>query len=304
MLPFDEGAPAMSAPKATTVSSADLARRFGQLRQMHPDDAIVVTHHGRPTHVLTTVSHYDSLRHVPAADEAPELAIEAVQRFADCLRNGVLLIDYEMNVLVANHVAHVMVDRADHSLIGQKVFDAVPLLRRSLVGTYVRRAAVSKEPCTAELPSLFRPGNWVRVDVHPFAKHVTILFQDITDDVQRHRLGDKREAIRAAVEAHDGVGYACLNTRGHIEHVDASFAELIELPPERLRHVAVADLVPVARRVAFREALDTVLSEGGVGTIDTVVLDNHGRAVPVRMVMSEMHGSYGNEGAVLLVTRN
>lgn len=35
-----------------TVSSADFARRFGQLRQMQDDEAIVVTHHGRATHVL------------------------------------------------------------------------------------------------------------------------------------------------------------------------------------------------------------------------------------------------------------
>ncbi len=303
MLPFDETVSTVSTPKSVSVSSADLARRFGQLRQMHPDDAIVVTHHGRPTHVLTTVAHYDSLRQAPAGDGASQSAIDAVQRFADCLRNGVLQIDYEMTVLVANQVAHVMVDQADRSLVGQKIFDAVPTLRRSLVGTYVRRAVASKEPCTAELPSLFRPGNWIRVDVHPYARHVTILFQDITDDVQRHRMGDRREAIRAAVEGHDGVGYACVNTRGHIEQVDASFSGLIQLPAERLRHVAVADLVPVAHRVAFRQALDTVLSEGGTGAIDTVLLDNEGQAVPVRVAMSEMHGSYGSEGAVLLLTR-
>ncbi len=303
MLPFDDDKPVVPKSKTLTVSSADLARRFGQLRQMHPDEAIIVTHHGRPTHVLTTVAHYEGLQRPPAGQDTPQLAIDAVQRFADCLRNGVLLIDYDMNVLVANQVAQVMVDQADRSLVGSKIFDAVPMLRRSLAGTYVRRAVASKEPCTAELPSLFRPGNWIRVDVHPYARHVTILFQDITEDVQRHRLGDKREAIRAAVEAHDAIGYVCLNTRGHIEHVDASFAELIQLPAERLRHVAVADLVPVARRVAFREALDTVLSEGGVGTIDTVLLDNHGQAVEVRVVLAEMHGSYGSEGAILLLTR-
>ncbi len=303
MLPFDENKPVVATPKALTVSSADLARRFGQLRQMHPEDAIIVTHHGRPTHVLTTVSHYDSLQRPPAEQETPQLAVDAVQRFADCLRNGVLLIDYDMNVLVANQVAQVMVDQADRSLVGSKIFEAVPVLRRSLVGTYVRRAVASKEPCTAELPSLFRPGNWVRVDVHPYARHVTILFQDITDDVQRHRLGDKREAIKAAVETHDAIGYACINTRGHIEQVDETFATLIQLPAERLRHVAVADLVPVARRVAFREALDTVLSEGGVGAVDTALLDNQGQAVPVRIVLAEMHGSYGSEGAILLLTR-
>lgn len=285
------------------VSSADLARRFGQLRQMQQDQAIVVTHHGRPTHVLTTVAHYSSLKATPAEETGAPTDSPALHQFADCLPHGVMMIDYHLKVLLANRVAHAMVECSEQSLVGQRIFEAVPMLRRSLVETYVRRAVASKEPCSAELPSLFRPEGWVRVEIHPFARHVTILFHDITDDMQRHRLADARKAIKQAIATHDGIGYVCINIRGHIEQTDTSFSDLIQLPQERLRHVALADLVPLAHRVAFRTAIDTVLSEGGASKIDTVLLTNAGQAVEVQVTVAELRGSYGNEGAILLVTR-
>ncbi|MEP9400702.1 PAS domain-containing protein [Sphingomonas silueang] len=285
------------------VSSADLARRFGQLRQMNQDEAIIVTHHGRPTHVLTTVAHYTSLRHASPDETAAPVDSPALHQFADCLPQGVLMIDYQLKVVVANRVAQAMLDTGDAPLVGKRIFEAVPLLRHSLVETYVRRAVASKEPCSAELPSLFRADSWVRVEIHPFARHVTILFHDITDDMQRNRLADARKAIKQAIAAHEGIGYVCINVRGHISQCDASFTDLVRLPQERLHHVLLADLVPVAHRVAFRAAIDRVLSDGGTSTIETVLLSNDGMTVPVHATIAELRGNYGNEGAILLVTR-
>jgi len=285
-----------------TVSSAEFARRFGQLRQMQDDEAIFVTHHGRETHVLTTVRHYNALKQgeggVDPAATTPDL-----HEFANCLTIGVLLIDYDMQILVANQVAHAQLDRKNGELVGHRVFRTVPALRGSLVETYVRRSVASREPASAEIPSLFRPDSWVRVDIHPFARHVTILFHDITDDMKRHRLADVRQSLREAIGVHDGIGYVRVNTRGHIDRVEPTFSDMVHLSEERLHHVAIADLVPVPHRVAFREALDKVLSGEGARTIDSALLSNDGATVAVRVTIAELRGVYGNEGAIVLFTR-
>ncbi len=287
-----------------TVSSADFARRFGQLRQMQDDEAIFVTHHGRATHVLTTVRHYTALKEGDGVGRSdPAAAPPSLQDFANCLTIGVVLIDYDLRVLAANHVAHAQLDRKEGELVGQRIFETIPSLRGSLVETYARRAVVSREPTSAEMPSLFRRDNWIRVDIHPFANHVTILVHDITEDVRRHRLADARQALREAVTAHDGIGYASLNTRGHIDRVEPTLCDMVRLSEERLHHVAMADLVPVAHRVAFREALDQVLSGEGARTIDSALLSNDGAAIAVRVTIAELRGIYGNEGAIVLVTR-
>lgn len=287
-----------------TVSSADFARRFGQLRQMQDDETIFITHHGRATHVLTTVRHYNALKDREADGRIDSAAAPpALHDFANCLTIGVVLIDYDLRVAAANHVAHAQLDRQKGDLVGQRVFQAVPQLQGSLVETYVRRSVASREPASAEIPSLFRPDSWVRVDIHPFARHVTILFHDITEDMQRHRLADTRRSLGEAIAAHDGIGYVCLNTRGHIDRVEPTFCDMVHLSAERLHHVAIADLVPVAHRVAFREALDQVLSGEGAHTIDSALLSNDGAAVAVRVTIAELRGIYGNEGAIVLLTR-
>ncbi len=290
-------------PQYPTVSSADFARRFGQLRQMQDDQAIFVTHHGRATHVLTTVRHYTDLQDANGGQRSSTTLTPSLHDLAECLTVGVLLIDYELRVLAANPVAHAQLERSENELVGHKIFTAVPTLHGSLIETYVQRAVASKEPYSAEIPSLFRPDTWVRVDIHPFARYVTILFHDITEDMKRHRLADARESLREAIGLHDGIGYVCVNTRGHIDRVEPTFCDMVRLSEDRLHHVAMADLVPIAHRVLFRETLDQVLSGGGARTIDSAVLSNDGAAVEVRLTIAELRSVYGNEGAIVLLTR-
>ncbi len=281
------------------VSSAEFVRQFGQLRQQRHDQPIVVTHHGRPTHVLLSAARYDEIR--PGC--TPVLpTLPSVCEFAECIPNGVFVLDSDMTILVANRVAHALVDRAGVGLVGRHVFEAMPELKGSLVETCVNRAMRGKEPCSAEVPSLFRPGAWVRVAVHPSAHHATIVFHDITEDVQRNRLADAKKAIRDAIAVHAGISYVRVNTRGMIEQADSSFYRRMALSEERLRHVALSSLIPITHRVAFREALDMAMSGKGPCSLESQLLSNDGTALPVSVTIAELRGLYGNEGAVLLLT--
>jgi PAS domain-containing protein len=270
---------------------------------MRDDQPVTVTHHGRPTHVLMTAARYAEMQDAGSDEAEGRIGPGMLQEFAACLGQGVLIIDDRMVVLVANRVAQAMLDRVGVELVGRRIFDAVPALQGSLIETYVRRAVRTKEPGVAEIPSAFRKGSWVRVEVYPFAHHATILFHDITDDMTRHRLADARTAMRAAIAVDDHISYVCLNMRGHIDSAEPSFCDLTQLPEDRLHHVALADLIPVSHRANFREVLNAVLTGGGAQTIDTVVLANDGMTVDVRITMAELRGAYGNEGAVVLLTK-
>lgn len=286
-----------------TISSSDFARKFGQLRQMQDDQAIVVTHHGRATHVLTTVNHYAALQQVGGNDGTEPVSTASLNELVNCLSIGVLLIGYDLRIVTANRVAHVQLDWHDGDLSGRNVFDALPLLRGSLVETYVNRAVASKEPYSAEIRSLFRENMWVRAEIYPFSNYVTVMFHDITDDMKIHRLADSRKSLREAIAVHDGIAYVCLNTRGHIEQAEPTFCEILGLPEDRLRHVALANLIPLRERAAFRDALDRVLTGEGVRTIDSAILSREGGEVLMRITIAELCGAYGNEGAIVLLTK-
>lgn len=298
--------PNSASQKQLVVTSAEFVRGFGHLRQAMGDSTVFVTHHGRATHALVTASRYDDL--ITAARQANSQEVvqrlPSLQEFAGWVSQGVLSIDLDMTIVVANRVAHAMVDYVDGDLIGRNIYDAIPALNGSLAQTYINRAAVGKEMCAAELPSIFRPGSWIRLEIYPLARNTTMLFRDITDDVHSHRLADTKKAIVDSMTLHGGIGYIRLSSRGQIDRIDPPMCRMLHFSEDRLQRIALADLVPVSHRVAFRETLDSVLRGDGAQRIETVMLANNGEGIEVCAAITELRGTYGNEGAVLVVTRN
>lgn len=286
------------------VTSAELVRQFGHLRQSMGDATVMVTHHGRATHALISASRYDQMMADARRGAIPELeaSVPSLREFADWVPNAVVLLDDEMTVVVANRVAHAMLDKVDGELIGKNFYAAVPALTGSLCQTYINRAVNSKEVCLADLPSIFRPETWVRLEVYPLARNTTLMFRDITEDMQNHRLADAKRAIVNAMELHGGIGYVRVDTRGQIQRVDAAICAMLQLPEERLLQIGVADLVPTAERASFRTCLNLVLQGKGGQRFETVLLSNDGSLLRVTAAISDLHGIYGNEGAVMVVT--
>ncbi len=285
-----------------TVSSADLARRFGQIRLMDQNQAVYITHHGRTTHVLTSFAYFTELYTAHRSSGTTTTIQPSIHSMASYMCNSILMLDNTTSVTLANHAAHAFFEITEPTLIGQNLFEAVPKIRNSLLETYVRRAIATKERCSVEIPSLIRSGNWVRAEIHPCADHVTLILHDITDDMERLRLADARKAICEAITVHDSVSYVCVNARGHIGHTEPSFCDLVRLPQDRLEHIAFADLVPSSHRAAFREALDRVLTKGCAARHDTLLLTNEGRTASVRLSLAPLRATFGTTGAVILVT--
>jgi PAS domain S-box-containing protein len=131
---------------------------------------------------------------------------------------------------------------------------------------------------------------------------VAILMRDITADMQRHRLADVKSAILKAMSVHGAMAYARVSVRGFIEVVDDGFCRIMGLPSDRLTKVAMADLVELPVRPLFRAQLDKVLRGDGDQRIATRLLTNGGSVAPVEAAIARLHGIYGTEGAIILMT--
>lgn len=286
------------------VTSAEFTRHFGQLRLSTSDDPVFITHHGRPTHVLLTARQYERLaaEDDPAGDEAlPH--IPPTEVLASWIEHGILVIDKAMKIVLANPVGQAMADRTEAELIGRRLYDALPILEGSLTQNYINRAVASGETYSADLPSVFRPGAWVRLEIHPSSRNVTLMFRDITEDVVNHRMADAKRSVFDAIANHPGIGYARLDARGHIVEATESMCRLVHLPPERLVNIAFSDLVLISRRSSFREALNGTLRGEGATRIETELLANDGGVLAADIVINELRGTYGMEGVVVVLTR-
>lgn len=294
----------MNAPSRLVVTAADLTRRFGQLRQAPGREPVFITHHGRETHVLLTLSEFKQMQSDARSGrnqgrgERP-----AMEELAGWIGLPVITLDDAMTIVFANSAAHILVGQADHDLMGRPLFDAIRELEGSTAQGYILRAISARESCSAELPSLFRENGWMRLEVFPSTGSTTIIMRDITDDVQRNRLADAKQAILEAMNVHGEIGYIRLNVRGRIERVDRAVCTMLKLPEDRILHVRMTDIVPISRRVEFQEHLENVLVRGEPVRFETEFLANDGTLIPVCGALTELKGMYGTEGAALIVTR-
>lgn len=290
--------------RRTTVTSAELTRQFGQLRQSASVEPVFITHHGRETHVLLTLNDYQWLTSGAAnTDIGQHVSTPLAADVANWIDQACIVLDDEGEILFANLAAHAIMARQDGTLVGHNLYEAVPELGGSLIQSYVNRSIATRQHCAADLPSTFRDGAWIRLEVYPAARRATLLFKDITEDVKANRFADFKQTVIEAVDRLGEVGRCRLDVRGRIERADDWCARMLGLSQERLHGVAITDLAPRERRVALRETVDAVLSGDQSRSFDTEFIANNGDSIAVHGVISELRGAYGSEGAVIVLAR-
>lgn len=286
-----------------TVTAAEFTRRFGQLTKLHRNVPIHVTNHGQETHVLLASDTYAQLIELPESEE--EEAAESLPTLPELgawIRQGLVVVDQNQIIRYANPVVHMMAGVAEGSLNGRDFLTVLPQLQNTLLVGYLQRALCGGERQTADFPSGLRPDAWYRADFVPCRQGAMMLLTDITDEVRHYRLADAKVALVNALEEHGCVGYARINLRARIERVDATLAEMLAVPQDRLVGNYIADLVPLADRVAFKEQLEGVLSGEPTSSCRTRLITNQGNTIEVKIAIAELRGTYGGEGAVLVIT--
>lgn len=287
-----------------TVSAAELVRSFAVCRDRATLEPLMISNHGRPTHVLMGIEQFRQLSSAGAGRGMPVGPAEGdqVRELADWMDDAVMLLDRDLRVLFANRVAHAVCRVPSGSLNGTMLLEALPNVSGTLLEVHARRTAVSSEPSAADLPSPFVDSAWLRAQTFPVGDRIVMVFRDISEDVQRHRLADVKNALLHAMDVHGGIGYVRASLRGTIERVDAVFCAMLDLPEARLLNVQLVDLLTAASRPLFRESLDAVLRGAGSRRVRADFLSNRGTTVAVVAAMAQLHGAYGAEGAVVLMT--
>lgn len=281
-----------------SVPAAELVRNFAHWREVGSREPVMVTHHGRETHVFMGLDRFRTM--AVGDDEAP--VPDRTFELAARMHQGLVLCGPDLAITYVNGVALAMAKRWDRDLEGQSLWNAFPELAGSLTEAHIRHSLSSGEASAADIPSPFRDDVWLHVQTFPFAGGVALLLRDITADMQRHRLADVKSAILKAMGVHGGVGYVRVSMRGFIEVVNDSFCAMVGLAADRLADVPIADLVELPSRPLFRERLERVLRGEGDMRFATQLLTNEGALAPVDAAIARLHGIYGTEGAVIVVT--
>lgn len=299
-----EGARTTRAPSAVeepVVTAADLVRGFSECRDLASKVPVYVTHHGRPTHVLLGVDAFRSLS-TQATTTSSKAANERLYALADWVDQAVIICDQDMRVTFVNRVARAICRKAAGEMIDHALSSVLPEIAGSLMEVHIRRTVNGGEPSAADIPSPFSEGAWLRLQSFPLDHSNVVMFRDITDDVQRHRMADVKAAIIAAMTVHGDIGYVRLSVRGAIENLDSPFSDMVCLPKDRLVGVLMADLVVTRDRPAFRAALERAMQGAGDQHFEVSLLNNQGASIRVKVSIVPLQGAYGMEGAVTLIT--
>ena len=286
------------------VSAAEFIRGFASWRLHSVQRPVMVTHHGKDAHVLISLDDYRRM-----GGEGDGAVASSAARLRDSqvlllesIRDGLILIDRERRIAAVNPAASDLLERSAASLIGAPLTAALPTVETGLAFHHILRMLDHRERFSGDLPSPLRPGQWLHIDLIPLPVGGAIVLRDVSDSVAAVERDDARRAAIRAIEVDGGIGHARISVREAIDHANAALTAMVGVSEEAIRRVRFSALLPVARRPAFAETLETLFRTGVPARIESELVARDGTTVPVRLSIVERRGAYASEGAVVLAT--
>jgi PAS domain S-box-containing protein len=170
-------------PLSSSVTAAEIVRNFSEIRQQAFGAPVIVTHHGKDTHVLCSAALFRALTRRREALDDDAVALQLVQ-LAAWIDQGLILTDAEGRVLHANPALLCLFPYDPARLIGRPLFEAIPELAGSIAEPYLRRAIGARETRLFEMPSPFRTDAWLQCRHAPVGDGTVLLFRDISSEIR------------------------------------------------------------------------------------------------------------------------
>ena len=280
------------------VPAANFVRSFAKWRDEALVKPVFVTNHGRITHALISVDEFVQMK------RGGDAAREAANPFelAEWIDEATIICDADLVVESMNRVASAACRMSSSQCVGRNLYECLPQLRGTLFDVHLTRTVDANETTSADIPSPLREGGWLRLQSFPLHDRNVLMFRDIPEDVERHRLADVKAALIEAMAVHNAIGYVRVTLAGLIERVDAPFCNLLGVREDRLRGAKLVELVSRERRLAFKSALDEAMSGSGPRRVVSNFISNDGETEDVVAAIVQLRGAYGAEGAVILLT--
>lgn len=293
----------LNGDKERMVSAAELVRNFASVRRRANDAPILITNHGKVSHVLCTASKFRSLSAHPApASGEGEVGLDLAQLSA-WVEEAIVLIDRAGRVRHTNAALLAMARSNPAGRAGGPIFDVLPELRQSIARAYIQRALEFGEQARFDMPSPFSEAAWLRCRLAPVGNDIAILLRDITREVQSLRMRDLQEEVMRAMELNNDIAFVRLSIRGFIERTNDNFIRLIGIGKDRLLGLHFINLVDLRMRAAVNEELERVLGQGEGRNVFTRLLTNHGRLIDVQMGVASTDDGYGCDGAAIVMNK-
>ena len=288
----------------TRVTAAELVRHFGQWQEQAMLRPVYVTHHGRDRLVLLSIANYTSMG---VRARALESGIEAAgptatEPLLEQLAEGFVAFDRGLRVIEMNPAAAAYLRLTRAESIGEKLFERLEGMRRSLMHGHLVRALESGEIGAFDLPSTAYEGRWLHVRTFAYGEGAACLMRDVTEEMNNRRLADTKQTMRRAMSAHGGIGIAKLSPRGTFTEVDETLSGMAGFAPETLMRARLTDILPLNRRVSAAREVEAVLTGATARAFDSALLVNSGEERPVRIALAELRGDYASDGAMVVVT--
>ncbi|MBJ7500106.1 MAG: PAS domain-containing protein [Sphingopyxis sp.] len=286
------------------VSAADFIRGFANWRLQSARKPVVVTHHGKDAHVLISLDDYRRLdrevgNEIAAASDILQASLAAL---VESIRDGVILIDRQRRVAALNPAASDMFEKPAADLIGEDLAAALPGIGESLIFHHIIRLIDHRERFSGDVPGVFRPRQWLHVDLVPLPIGGAIVLRDVSDAMAGFAAGDMRQAMLGAIEVDGGVGHARISVRETIEAANAMLIDMLGVDAAAIRRVRFSALLAAGQRAAFVDVIESVFRSGDPARIVSQMVARDGSVVDVTLSIVEVRGAYASDGAVILVT--
>lgn len=289
--------------RAARVTAAELVRNFAAIRQRACRAPMVITNHGRQSHVLCSLEQYRALAEHPARESEGRVPIDVAQ-LAAWIDQGLLLIAGGGRILHANAALLALAPYDPAQLIGRDVFEAMPEWRGTLAEAYLRRAIGAGEIALFELASPFQPDRWLQCRIAPVGGRLAFLIRDISREVRGVREAGASDAMLRALDRTQGIAMLRLSPSGAIETINGCFAGLVGLADSRLLGLRFSDLVDALDRREVTRAIESVIARGAGEAVAARLVARSGALVPVRIGMARGAADRAAPGVTMVVSRD
>ncbi len=280
------------------VPAANFVRSFSKWRDEALVKPVFVKNHGRITHALVAIDQFVQMNEDRDGRKADDNPFE----LAEWIDEAIIICDRDLVVESMNRVASAACRMSASQCVGRNLYECLPQLRGTLFDVHLMRTVQANESTSADIPSPLREDGWLRLQSFPLHERNVLMFRDITEEVERHRLADVKAALIEAMSVHNAIGYVRVTVSGQIDRVDKPFCDLLGVREDRLRGAKLVELVSREKRVAFKAALEEAMNGGGARRIISSFISNGGQTDEVVAAIVQLRGAYGAEGAVILLT--
>lgn len=280
------------------VPAANFVRSFSKWRDEALVKPVFVTNHGRITHALVSIDQFVQMKEDQGEREAQANPFE----LAEWIDEAIIICDRDLIVESMNRVASAACRMSSSQCVGRNLYECLPQLRGTLFDVHLMRTVEVNDSTSADIPSPLREGGWLRMQSFPLHQRNVLMFRDITEEVERHRLADVKAALLEAMSVHNAIGYVRVSVSGQIERVDEPFCDLLGVREDRLCGARLVELVSREKRVAFKSALGEAMNGDGPRRLVSSFISNAGETDDVVVAIVQLRGAYGAEGAVILLT--